>query len=221
MKKYFPLFTLVLVSLTCTKQENCPRYFQIPAQIIPETVEYRIGDTITISSNFDKNVIGYNSNQNAISSPFDMSGIQWRPIFTVFKLDTIVNPANPKYSVITDFFDIISDTPVTDGISGSILFTEHNFDGDRFNLVIKIIPKSSGLFACQLSSQNHGGVTGQQDFPGKCRGNGFGVWVEMNNGAENNVDLLSEAIHPHWNDWVWQKSDDRFHRHGGYCFRVR
>ena len=60
-----------------------------------------------------------------------------------------------------------------------------------------------------------------QEFEGKCQRIEIGSAVKLNEGTDNNIDMLNDSPDPHYNDWMLQKPEQRFHRFGGYCFYVK
>jgi hypothetical protein len=222
MKAPLSIF-LIIASLMSCNQEDCPRYFQIPATISPAKSEYHLGDTITIVSKFHRKVLAFNSNQEELRY-FDMQGILWEPVTIIQKTDTIGAVAT---SSIQKNFEFIYD-PAYDykyynfSEGGDDIDGEYTYANDTFSLVVKLVAKRPGTF---LLRQGSGILAGEspQDYPGSCnKYDGFDVWVQMNGGIGNNIELLNESPDTHWNTWYVQQERDNklFSRSGGYCFKV-
>ncbi len=85
--KYSIILILIVAAnfQSCIKKyQDCPARFQIPAQVIPYSEEYSIGDTITIFSKFNKNVYELNTERT-----YDMEGIKWYPATGIMRIDTV------------------------------------------------------------------------------------------------------------------------------------
>lgn len=219
-------FLTILSFSSCIKQENCPRYFQVPFDLSPINIEYHVGDTLKVISKFSRHVLAYNGERNAIGR-FDMKGILWKPVSVLFRIDSIEIKDNPRYSDFTSNFEYIKQvdmnynvTPQTD--YGNMLWGEYHYSNDTFYLSYNVVCKKPGIYLLENSSDIIPGH-GAQDFPGSCsKRNGFDVWVLMNGGINNHVELLKESPDPHWNTWLVQQEKDNklFSELGGYCFKV-
>ena len=216
------LFFFCLISaalLACTKRENCPKYFQIPVQVVPALLEYHVGDTITIVSKFSRKVPADNPDSEPLGT-FDMKGIYWKPSFLISRFDS-----TEESSVIDKYFHFITDSSFNFYLSSSSqsskLLGEYNFENDSFHLVFRLVAHTPGLYFSSLLSDNFSGQGEQQDFPGKCKLQGFGVRVQANGGSgDNNVNLFRESPNEHFNTWILLDTKERFDKFGGYCFRV-
>jgi hypothetical protein len=189
--------------------------------MIPTNREYHIGDTITIKSIFHKEVTAFNSNGDEIG-PFDMDGIKWKPATTIFRTDTINQGG---ISSIGDYFTFLKNDSfnyVMFSASNHVtaLDGEYNYKNDTFSLEIRLIARRVGTFFLRQESGVFAGHGEQQDFPGRCGRDGFDVWVDMNNGTENNIDLLKESPDSLWNTLILRDPETNFYRWGGYCFKV-
>jgi len=65
------------------------------------------------------------------------------------------------------------------------------------------------------------GIGENQEFEGKCSNLTNDVAMNLNDGADNNINMLSSSPDPHYNDWILQKPEQRFYKFGGYCFYVK
>ncbi len=220
MKTALFLFMILISIGSCKDRDKCPYTFELPAQIIPLQREYRIGDTITFLSKFHEQVLAYNIEKNEVGT-YNMEGIKWSPATSIFRIDTI----SDDKSVVHKDFSFLPDSNynynlfVSSSNFGAI-DGEYNFEKDTFYLQARLIAKKKGTFFFMQDSGS--GLSGgdRQDFPGKCRGVHFDVRVKMNDGGNNNIGLLSESPNETYNTWMLQKPDDRFHRVGGFCFKI-
>ncbi len=215
MKYHIISLLLVMVfSQSCRNSAKCPFSFEIPAQLTPYSEAYQVGDTITVSSKFHKHVYDTNTDKT-----YDMEGIYWSPFLSVLRMDVDSLEDYPITKDYFEFFDVSNNSLkwfiYSDGASQ--LEGKYNYQNDTFDIQIKIVPKTNGLFYLRFAS---GLVKSSQDFPGKCRLTDFDVHVTMNEGSDNNIHLLHESPSPHFNEWKLAKPEDRFYQYGDFCFRV-
>lgn len=213
--KYSVICSLIFIVgvSACRKVENCPSKFQLPASITPYSEVYNVGDTIKIASKFSKDVLEIN-----LDRTYDMGGVSWHPGSRVHKIDTSVAQEDTK-----EYFEFIENPTynyecfIFSSSNSTVLIGEFNFQNDTFDLQVELIAKIPGLYHLVHTSTL---VNDDQDFPGKCRQVGIEGYTLMNEGMDNNIHLLEESPDSHYNTWILQKPDMRFHREGGYCFRV-
>ena len=120
-------------------------------------------------------------------------------------------------------FDVVVpegfDYAIYNYISGDVgLVGQYKYENKMYSLKYDLIPRDTGLFYFF-----HGAVQSlddDQDFPGRCPRVTSNTNVELNRGEGNNIEFLSASPDPHYNDWVLQRPQQRFHDNGGYCFYV-
>jgi hypothetical protein len=174
-----------------------------------------VGDTITVRSRFHKMVEGFNTEGENVGK-FDMSGIKWKPGFTILNIDSsfqfnsmqtqIAVFINSKYPIILKQY-----SHGGYGITGDFLFKN-----DSFDLEFKLIPKISGKFF--MANYNGISISNPQEFPGMCRRNGWACYWNMNKGKDNNQDLLDNAPDP--GNKQYSTGNKAFFWHGNFCFEV-
>lgn len=223
MKLLFCIVILILLIFSCSKPENCPTYFILPINVYPKQIQYKVGDTISITSKFHSEILAYDQLYNALHT-IDMKGIYWHPLGKVGRIDSIINE-NVLYSVLSDHFIYLKDTLCAFELfqyseDGTGLVGEYGLIQDTFYLAYKLICLKPGTFIMGHGGKNLQDDTFQQEFPGKCKGEGLEVRYKMNEGSDNNIHLLMDSPHSHWNTWILDDPDFRFHRSGGYCFTV-
>ena len=148
-----------------------------------------------------------------------MTGIAWLPGLRIYRID------NDSVEVLTrtkDYFDMVGNDDYnlewfTYSSGASQIDGEYRFARDTFDIEIKVIPNTIGIYVLIFGSQLY---SSGQDFPGKCSKEDFDVTMLMNEGEDNHIHLLSESPNPYFNDWILQKPQDRFFSKGFYCFRV-
>jgi hypothetical protein len=218
----FFIFSIVILALCLgCKTRNCPINFLLPMRIIPAQLEYRIGDTITIISKFDKKLKGYGTQWDEVGT-FDMEGITWQPVSFIYRIDSLESQNNPEFSILSKYFQVL-DNPAYDykpfqfSDGSKALMGEYNYSRDTFSLEYKIIPNKIGIFFLENGSY---ALHTRQDFPGKCFKEDFWPHIEMNGGQENNIELFKSSPDSHWNTWLIGQSETAFYKAGGYCFKV-
>ncbi|HMG14165.1 MAG TPA: hypothetical protein VK590_01890, partial [Saprospiraceae bacterium] len=199
--------------------------FKIPSKILPAISTYKIGDTITIISKFHRSVPSY-SLENLDTGKKDMSGIKWKPRSAIYRIDSLDFPNNVEYSDFEKNFHFVNDKSYNYKIfkfsdNSSSLIGEYNYSNDTFSLSYKILALKAGTYYLESGSDNYPGVVDQQDYPGKCHGVGFEVYIDMNKNTNNNINFLKESPDYHWNTWIFKDTTGRFNKFGGYCFKVK
>ena len=217
IKISIPILTFVVSFICACNKDECPSLFEIPIEISPQKLEYHIGDTITLTSKFYKMVY-----DRATKKSYDMSEIRWKPFTNIDRLDSIfdftktrfnkniyfVKDLNYKYNIFT----------FSDG--SNQLNGEYNYSNDTFDLKYSLVLKIKGTYIMKHVSANYiGGHFEHQSFKGSCN-DGFDVFTNMNNGADNNSILLKDSPDRIYSDALYNDLENRFHKAGGYCFKV-
>jgi hypothetical protein len=214
--KYLIIIPIICLFLQACISEKCriPNHqFEIPATLSPAKDTFNIGDTITISSIFSNPVYDKNTNEY-----YTLENFKFYPETRIRKIDTIreINNLsefdfiiNPKYNYY--LFNYSS--------GNSALIGHYNYGNNTYSLEYQIIPKVRGLYRLTHSSSIFG-LGEEQNFEGKCQNVFSNVDVNLNEGADNNVDFLLESPDS-IQKIVWEKQDAQFHRFGSYCFYVK
>lgn len=213
--------TVLLIStlFSCCTSKDCPSYFQLNADIKNARVEYKIGDTIRIVSRFPVKVSAKTTLPIADAGEYDMTGISWKPATIIHKIDSSIVDLESKTINYIDFIynENYNYNSSTFSSGNSRLSGEYNENSGYFDLEVVLVTKLPGTyFLCQASDLQNS----FQDFDGRCSGLGFYADVILNNGDDNNIDLLKESPNPHWNTRIFEKPEERFYRKGGFCFKV-
>ena len=219
MKTYFFLICGVFVFLAAGCGEKCidnastGYLFELPVSLTPAQDTFRVGDTITIESVFSDQVLERNLQQR-----FPLIDWKFYPGTFIYKIDH-----NPAKDGLPFFEVLLAEAPNyhlrqysggTSGLSGQYEYRE-----GKYFLKFKLIPHTAGIYFMEQGSALYP-LNEWQDFPGRCKNSSSEAFVNMNNGADNNIDYLALSPDPHYNDWILIKPEDRFHKFGGYCFVV-
>ncbi len=132
-------------------------------------------------------------------------------------IDTIelVTSKHFEFIISPDF-----DLEIFETSDGSVIDGQYNNFGNEYELEYKIVCKHRGLFLKSFNSRLFFRGA-DQEFPGKCRlVDANNPVTVLNEGADNNADLLLEAVSPGWHLLHNNRLDRGFHDLGGYCFRV-
>jgi len=234
IKKMNTIIKLICVILTlnltncCKDVKNCPRFFTLPVSITPAKEVYNIGDTITIISEFNDQLIGLNIEETPIGT-FDMKGIKWKPVISYYKLDTLIPNRDNHIPLFEGFVKVefTSGTLTKEFFSTGAeqIFGEYSEKQNRFTLSFKIIPQKKGVFYIEFDSDNNYGNFGFQDYPGVCKNDILAVYYKTNEGKNNNLQYLKESPDPFWdrsrsNGYTGDIYTKEPEKVGGYCFRV-
>jgi len=210
-------FVSILFLQSCVKSEcnfGAAYNFEIPVTTTPTEEIYSIGDTITVTSSFSDNVYERKTNRE-----YSLIDFKFYPIMGITEIsDSIANDA-----ALSDF-EVLVDTDYDFQpfyySSGRIDYVgQYNYQNNTYNLTYKIAPKTIGLF-CLFYGHELITLEEDQEFEGKCPRKSSDVVSVMNGRVNTNIHFLHESSDPHFNTWIPQKPDQRFHKHGGYCFRV-
>jgi len=217
VKNIYLLTILSIIFSSCIKKE-CQisgRYnFEIPVTLSPTREIYNIGDTITIISSFSEEVYDRNTDRY-----YALTDFSFYPRMIIREIsDTITNEAAlSNFDVLIDTIYNISGFQYNSG--GISYLWQYNYQNNYYNLSCNLIAKNPGLFHFSYSSSLS--TTGEhQEFEGKCPRTANDATVVLNQGASNNFYLVNESPDPHYNEWMEGNPEARFHKHGGYCFRV-
>lgn len=218
------LFFIIVVCLlsSCIGDNECQEIsgyvFEIPATLSPANRVFKVGDTITVNSHFSDMVYDRSTDREHLLEDF-----LFHPIAGFGRLDTMgidsIELISTKH--IELIIDPQSDLESFNGSAdGLVLFGQYEFKDSMYSLEYKFVCKHPGLYYTQFNSLLS--LRGDnQDFPGKCPLDQFKVpRTILNNGAQNNADLLLEAVDPGWHLLYQNRLERDFLELGGYCFRV-
>ena len=220
MRFFFLLISVLMFLTSCNNEcRDASGYaFEIPATFNPVQTVYSVGDTITLRSVFEDQVYDRANDQT-----FTLEDFSFYPLASFERLDTM---GIDTIEVVTEeHFDFIIDPEFDFRIfntscCGAGLLGQYDYESNEYSLEYKLVPKKSGLYLMYFNSSI--GRNGEdQDFPGKCRLTDISnTRTVLNDGADNNADLLLEAVEPGWHLLYNNKLDRNFHDLGGYCFKV-
>ncbi len=188
--------------------------FEIPVTLSPIQDTFRIGDTITISSNFSDQVF-----DRVTCQRYPLIDFRFFPQMGITDLtDTSIMTQALKYFevIVSKDFDFRR-TMYSDGAITYI--GEYNYFNNEYSLEYKIIPQKAGVYFMSHSSSILG-LGDDQDFDGKCPDTGIDVYALLNEGDDNNIEFLKDSPDEQLNEWVFLDTDKRFYRVGAYAFYV-
>ncbi len=210
------LIIFSMLSLTgCNKEcqiTGASYQFEVSSTLFPALDTFNIGDTITIISEFNDQVYEAKTDKK-----YDLSKLTLPSNFKVWKIS--VSPTS--YTAILNF-NVLNDSSSDfyydyyQGLNAYSLKGKYDYTQSTYSLTYKIIPEDTGLFMCA-----HGPLSPGIAFPGKCDDMESYFHVALNNGNDNNISMLSQSPDEHFNTWVLEKPDDRFHSGGSYAFYVK
>lgn len=222
MRTLLLLATVFYLFSSCIQNEECRDIsgyvFEIPASLSPANRVFKVGDTITVNSAFSDMVYDRSTEREHLLSDFLFYPVAIFGRLDTIGLDTIEVVSNKHFDILIDssfnlkFFSSSSDGIVIDG--------QYNYTVEKYELEYKFVCNYPGLYYSLFSSDID--FFGQkQDFPGKCPLDQFKVpRTILNDGAQNNADLLLEAVDPGWHLLYQNRLEKDFLELGGYCFRV-
>lgn len=217
MKRYLKfIFILVItISVSCKKENNCPKEFELKGKITPLKDTFNLGDTLFLESSFNKILV-----ENYTNKSYDMSNINWYPALNVYKIDS--GDIEAIFNQKTDnFIDILycsnNDTNwFTYDEGRKYLQLNYDFNEDDYKLEVIISIKKSGLFLIEFGG---GFENSKQEFNGKCTNVDFNAYTRINNTSNNNIELLKLSQTNYFNDWLYN-NEERFYKRGSFVLLV-
>ena len=211
------IFLFIISISSCRNNVDCNvpggYDFLFKATLSPAQTTFEIGDTISILSTFSDTVFDRTTNRN-----FVLEDWGFRVYTNISKIDS-----NPALNLVTDHFDVIVDEEFNMNLNTSTNIAQYItlsliYENNEYSLAYKFITKEAGLFYFTLGISPND----NQTFDGMCEkvGGTFKAFIDLNEGSNNNIDLLLESPDEHYNTWRYEKPEDRFHREGAYVFRV-
>jgi len=210
-----------VVACSCEKDKNCDfdgaYQFEIPATLSPALDTFQVGDTIHFSSRFSDEVFELKTSQTYSLKSFD-----FYPITYVYRIDTNISSSGMLLKSLDSFTSLINpkfdyaEFIFNDG--STVLTGTYLYEQNEYVLEFDLITLKEGLYTLQHGSRL--ATQEGQTFPNKCKDSRIEAIVNLNNNSSNNIDLLLQSPDPHWNDWVLQKPNERYHKFGGYTFYV-
>jgi hypothetical protein len=217
--KYLFIFSLPFFLLNSCVKEKCQiagfYEFEIPATLTPDKDTFQVGDTITFVSSFEDQVF-----ERKTKKFYKLENFKFYPELSMAEVS---DSATNKGALVD--FDVIIDSMINfhriDYTDGQIDYIgEYNYVSNKYSLDFKLVPRIPGLYVLYFSSYVWT-LDKNQKFDGKCSNINVDGVVKMNDGTDNNIEMLKNSPDPHYNEWIFGNPSDRFHRNGGYCFYVK
>ncbi|MEN0006094.1 MAG: hypothetical protein AAF798_18225 [Bacteroidota bacterium] len=210
------LFAAVGLNSGCEKEEcdvGGGYEFVVPATLSPALRTYRIGDTITIQSQFEHDVY-----ELATDRIYRLENFRFFPTTEIRKIDEnpIQNSLGSFEVIVAPSFDYEA---FTFSSGDQLLIGEYNYDDIFYTLEYQLIPKQTGLFYLEQGISTD--LDEDQNFEGKCNNTNIITGkVMMNNDADNNIDLFNDIPDAEFGTWILGRPERRFQWFGGYVIEV-
>ncbi len=190
--------------------------FEIPMTLSPAKEIYKIGDTISINSQFSDQVY------EAVTDQFySLMEFKFYPAFDINEISDSI-----RDQTALNNFEVIIDTVKYDFIeyvysSGAVTYDgEYLYKDGEYSLEYKLIPKATGLYIFGQDSQTDF-LNENQGFPGKCNNKAINVRTILNNRtSNNNIHLAKDSPIHHYNTRIFQNPEERFTYFGAFVFYV-
>ena len=190
--------------------------FELPVELIDAKLVYNVGDTINLISEFTEMLY-----ERSLDTMFRLVDWDFYPALVMKRMDTVA--ANGQDEIIyakDDFEYVIRNANLTDfQFTQNALFGEFERNFDSYLFEIDIIPLRTGVYMISMGSEV-GFYDSHQPFEGGCPGVRSEAVMIMNGGADNNIHLLEQSPHPHFNTTILSRPDELFFDRGGYAFVV-
>lgn len=190
--------------------------FVITAELSPKQDTFRVGDTLELISVFDDIVPEQNTEQSYRLRDFD-----FYPTTSIRRIDLY-----PTISGMENFTAVIDSSKYNyerrSFASGDVMLTgEYRYENRKYDLRFFLIPNKTGLYHFSQNSLLYQGLGGDQDFEGKCRNESIReILVYLNEGDDNNIDLLRHGADTAFNNRVLNDPQEKFYDEGAYVFYV-
>jgi len=184
--------------------------FEGIVNLAPAIDSFKIGDTIKIISEFSNMIFERHTDRS-----FLLENLNFYPRTEIQRIDTLSNNAEG----LPDFDVIIPEKFNYDlGSNGTSIYGEYNYENNQYSLQYNLIPNKKGIYWFKHIS-DVAFLGRNQDFPDKCDNLSFVMSMKMNEGFDNNVDLLLSSPGDFFTR-IWENPQTKFHDYGGYCFYV-
>lgn len=208
----FLLVILVSAWITsCSKEEKCPVEIRIPYWVSPVKNEYRVGDTIEISSKFASKLRDKNGNL------FNFENNEWINNFVIITFSKIAG----KYKNTSLYLEIIDNSQYE--LHHAISDTDDSYygvykrDGDSLEFVIKGVLIKPGIIRTGSGVGTAAPVEASRSYrEGWVYNPPFEIL--MNDGINYNLELLDE-IDTSGNNYI-RNNPDKFNKEGGYLMKI-
>jgi len=203
---------------SCIKRDNQCNFggdyeFILPFNLKPVQEVFHLGDTITISSNFNNPIYDRTTNEY-----YNLNDFEFYMSSSFFYMDTsIIDYKN------LDYFDLIIDSSFWHTVfkynnGTSDLGFQYHFKNNSYDFKIKLIPKKTGNFFIIFTS-NVWLQDPKQNFQRKCPNKTSTAYIYTNNRQDNNAHLLKESLNDYYQIF-YNKKETQYLDLGGYCFKV-
>ncbi len=220
LRRVFLFVGMFAMLSSCTKKDcqfGGAYQFEIPATLSPAKTTYRIGDTISISSQFSDQVY-----EAITDKTYSLYNFRFYPIFKIDEIsDSIIDQtALNNFEVIIDTIKYKFNKFIFSSGPAVAYDGEYLYENEEYSLSYKLIPKTTGFYSFFQSTLIGDIGDEEQDFPEKCRNKGINIRTILNNRANNNINLARNSPNEWYNTRIFHKHEERFTYLGGYIFYV-
>ncbi len=208
------LLLILAVSISCKKQEDCPREFVVYGKVNPYKETYETKDTLSLSIQFTNMILSRDLNKE-----FDLTNVNLSVGFHIYRIDS---PSTGYYSSAIDYCKYIDlDTLnlninyFSDGTS-MLNGTMRVLRGTN-SISIKFVPTIAGLYMLTFGVFT---IQNNDQYEGGCKRSFFDLSTILNKGQDNNIDLLKQSPNEHFNTWMIQKPERFYYQKSGFAYRV-
>lgn len=222
--KYFYLLLSVVPSCNSCK-DDCPEdlgngeyLFEVPVSLDPVKTNYHVGDTLTVTSFFNDNVIEHRS-----GGIYKLEDFDFMPATGFYYLDTARADTfnDPIIRAVTAFELVAVDEGTYEFNNQDYVYRgEYTYDSSHYALQIRFVMLQPGLFVMGHSCIGARGRS--QNFAGQCPDTDVSAITIWDPPIDHNLHLLAESP-----DWFWRKYyeegeyfQQRFKDDGFFAFRV-
>lgn len=216
-KYLFKIFIIGFMIFSCGDDgSNCPGEIVLPISICPHRSYYNIGDTILITSKFNKLIFDKKTDRF-----YDASNFNFGPLASFYSLDNA--ETNLLGSQVMKYCNLINMENIKMNIintgNQNAISVNYNLADDSIYFQIKLEVKKIGYFWLKFESLTSGDSHLQNNHQFNCRGRE--IKFNLETPIENNIEIMQKFRPIYPNDYFLSDSINRFYNYAGYCFEVR
>ena len=205
----FVIAWIILLNTSCLscKDKNCPSFlgYYLPVTITPAKDTFNIGDTMTLSIYFPKKLI---DKEGSIENTFENFD---------FRLEIIGSRYDMENTFTSTIFELTTQTG-SDSLysfgSFDLFRLTPDYDGEYYEYKGYMTLSRTGLYSVSVYCYEDSRIN-PFDISGNCDHVPVHFYCDVNEGQDNNVELVSPY---NGNSTFWE---NQFKKGGGYAFVVR
>lgn len=214
--KYLLLILILLMFNACIKEDaSCPDDFIMNGNVEPYQENYKLGDTISLIIDSDINIWDKNTKEY-----YDLSTINIGCLFTTYNLS--INSGSNTISTVTNNVLVIDDSLYKPTLKtfldeSQIVFSNLLLINGRFKTKLQFIPIDTGSFMLSFGPFL---IQNTQSFIGKCKNSKTYLSTRLNEGKDNNIDLLKTAVNSQFALSMITPPEKFYETKQGFAYRV-